>query len=166
VRGLEARVAHDEAVFTELLRRLSEKNGTAEPIPSELHELLAVTLAALDVTRTTTGAVNTKVERILLAIRGGPEAERGLVATLTRGQAAESAVAPVDRSITRVVERLRDIERRERELSLVRDELLDDAALLIAQVRRLAGALGVAATPAERTRPPQRRRPSSMKFRR
>lgn len=167
VAALENALALYDGVFGEVLRRLSHEFGNAEPIPSELHDLLAVTLASLDVTRAMTGATNEKVEQILLAVHGGPEVERGLLATLRRTQAAEDSVSPVDRAVAKVIDRLRDIERRERELAILREGLLEDATKLVAGVRALSTALGQASLPPERQRPALRRRPSSLnKFRR
>lgn len=166
VSALEQAVARDDAVFAEVLRRLSAKNGTADPLPSELHDLLAATLSAIELTRTMTGATNDQVEQMLLAVHDGPDVERGLAATLKRGQRAEAAAAPADHSVARVVDRLREIERRERELAGLRERLLDDAATLVGDVRALGDAVGNAARPPERARPPLRRRPSSLRFRR
>lgn len=154
VSALEEMIALDDVVFAELLHRLSERSGTAEPLPIELHDLLAVTLAALELARTTTSATNDTIEQVRLAIRGGPQVEAGLAASLQRGQEADAAIAPVDKAVGRVVDRLREIERRERELSAMREELLADSTRLIGDVRNLGGALGRAARPAERDRPP------------
>ncbi len=158
VRALEETVAIDDVLFAEFLHRLSERAGTANSIPSELHDLLAVTLSALELARTTTGATNDGIEQIRLAVRGGAEVDAGLADSLLRGEQAELAIGPVDRAVSRLVDSLRELERRERELSVLRDELLDDAARLIGDVRNLGNALGRASGPTERHRPPQRHR--------
>ncbi|MBI2395877.1 MAG: hypothetical protein HYV09_40310 [Deltaproteobacteria bacterium] len=164
VQPLEEALSRDEALFAELLRRLAARHGNDRDVPSELHDLLAATLGALDAARVATGETNTKVAEIRAAIRGGPEVDRALGQTLARGEEAAAALGPVDRAIARVVERLRDIERQERELEDSRTRLLEDAAQLIETVRGLGAALGRAVTPAERPRPPRRR--PSLKLRR
>ena len=162
VRALEDALAADQALFGEVLARLSARAGNDTDVPSELRDLLAVTLAALELTRRTTAAHVDTLEQIQLSVRGGPDFEAGLEANLDVGRQADAAVTPVNEAIDRVVAQLRQIEGAEQELARLRGLLLADTTTLVAEVRGLGSALGRAAHPAG-SKPPPLRRPKRRK---
>lgn len=142
-RILEDALNRTDGLFAELLRRLSEAHGGDADV-SQLHDLLAVTLGALDLTRTITAETALKLERTRDAMGnvGAREAERAIGETCGRAREALDVSVPLDRSIARVVDRLREIERRERELGELRGDLLTDAGELVFEVQQLRDAMG------------------------
>lgn len=164
-RELEAALRRSDTVFAELLRRLNAAHGGDTDL-SQLHDLLAVTLGTLDLARAITTETARKLDETKSAMTniGARDAERGLGQTLVRAETAVALTMPVDRAIARMVDRLRDVERRERELGELRGSLLTDAADLIAEVQELRDAMGNLARrpggsiPRMRKPPPPRRR--------
>jgi chromosome segregation ATPase len=159
-RDLELALRRTEAVFGELLDRLATAHG-ADGDVSELHDLLAVTLGALDLTRTFAAEDARKLEdtRAAMGNAGQREVERALSVTIDKTEDVLAKSGPVDRSLARVVDRLREIERRERELGDLRAALLDEAGALLADVQQLRDSLGALATTgagAARRRPPSK----------
>lgn len=166
-RELETTVARTRAVFEEMLRRLRDSGGQADGT-SELHDLLAVTLAALDVTRTTTAESVRRIERTRDALSPlARDVEDSFAESLSRARIAHDGAGPADRLVARIIDRLRDIERRERELVGERDALMVDVDSLLEAVRDLHGDVGrlmgerrAAPTAPDTTR--QRKRPSRV----
>jgi chromosome segregation ATPase len=140
---LESALRRTDSMFAELLRRLNAAHGGDTDL-SQLHDLLAVTLGTLDITRAITSETARKLDETKSAMGniGAREAERGLAQTLQRAEAAVALTMPVDRAIARMVDRLRDVERRERELGDLRGGLLEDASMLIAEVQQLRDGMG------------------------
>lgn len=142
-RELETALRRTDGLFAELLHRLNESHGGESDL-SELHDLLAVTLGTLDLTRTI-GAENArKLDEVRTAMSnvGARDVERALGATHARAQHVLDVSVPLDRAIARVVDRLRDIEHRERDLNDLRGELLSEAGALILEVQSLRDAMG------------------------
>jgi hypothetical protein len=166
-RDLEQALRRTEAVFGELLHRLAGAHG-AEGDVSKLHDLLAVTLGALDLARTFAAEDVRKLEETRAAMGnvGQREVERGLAVTIERTEDVLTKSGPVDRSLARVVDRLREIERREREVGDLRTALLEEAGELLADVQQLRDSVGVLATTGEGAPPPRRRPPSKLPTRR
>jgi hypothetical protein len=142
-RELEEALKRTDALFAELLRRLSDAHGGDVDV-SQLHDLLAVTLSTLDLTRTFTSETKQKLEETRAAMGnvGAREAAAGLGETVARARGVLDVSVPLDRSIARVVDRLRDIEKRERELGELRGDLLHDAGELVFEVQQLRDAMG------------------------
>ncbi len=142
-RELEEALRRSDTVFAELLRRLNAAHGGDADL-SELHDLLAVTLGTLDLARAITAETARKLDETKSAMTGvgARDAERGLGETFRRAETAVALTMPVDRAIARMVDRLREVERRERELGALRTTLLTDAADLIAEVQALRDAMG------------------------
>ena len=165
-RELELALRRTEAVFGELLGRLAREHGGDADL-STLHDLLAVTLGALDLTRSTASDDMRKLEETSAAMAnvGQKQVERDLNVTLDRTRAVLDKSGPVDRSIARIVDRLRDIERHEREVGALREALLAEAGELLADVQQLRDTVGVLATTGEQAAP-RRRPPSRLPARR
>lgn len=142
-RALEAALRRTDGLFAELLQRLSAAHGGDTDV-SQLHDLLAVTLTTLDFSRTITAETAKKLDDTQAAISnmGARDAARGIGETLGRARTVLDASLPLDRTIARVIDRLREIEKRERELGELRTELLNEASHLVAEVQQLRDAMG------------------------
>jgi chromosome segregation ATPase len=164
-RDLELALRRTQAVFGELLHRLSSAHGGDSDL-STLHDLLAVTLGALDLTRSFTSEDSRKLDELRAAMAnvGQTDVEHSLTVTLDRTRDVLDKTAPVDHSIARIIDRLRDIERREREVGDLRSELLGEAGELLGDVQGLRDSVGVLAMTGEAA--PRRRPPSKLPTRR
>jgi hypothetical protein len=144
---------HTDAVLGELLHRMSRAHGGGTDF-SSLHDLLAVTLGALDLARNVaTRDARALVDDVTAVTNTAPrEIEQALTATLDRTCDVLDRSAPIDRVVARIVARLREIEERERDLAALRDEVLAEAGELLANVHELRDAVGVLAATGEHAR--------------
>ena len=142
-RVLENALRRSDGLFGDLLRRLSDAHGGDTDF-SSLHDLLAVTMSTLDFSRTVTSETAKKLDdtRVTMGNINARDAEQGLAARLGRANAVLEVSVPLDRTIARVVERLRELERRERDLGELRSELLTEAGELVFEVQQLRDAMG------------------------
>lgn len=142
-RLLETALRRTDGLFAELLRRLSDAHGGDENL-SSLHDLLAVTMGTLDFSRTIAAESAKKLDEGRMAMHniGARDAEHGLAQTLGRANVVLEVSGPLDKTIARIVGRLREIERRERDLGDLRSTLLTEAGELVFEVQQLRDAMG------------------------
>lgn len=159
-RELEETLARAHGVFDEVLRALRDEHRPNGEAVSDLHELLAVSVGALELTRGTASSAARKIEDARLAIRAPADVEAALDATLGKARRARDGVEPVDRAIAQVVDRLRDLEHRERELGELRDALQSDARALVEGVTSLRTWMEPFA--GDEPRPSPRKKPSRL----
>ncbi len=141
VEGLEFAVEKASTFFHRVLTKL---HSELEEQESDLPELLATMVMTLDETRQATELSLKKVEeqRAAMASLRNYDVDEGLAGTLERGRAVAVGTEPVDSAISRVVERLREIERRERELDQQRDALINESRDLLGDVHALHATMG------------------------
>jgi chromosome segregation ATPase len=154
--SLVSTLARADAIFEQIVAHY-EGSGPSRTALDDLRALIAVTLAAVDATRSSVGENVRALEEARLAATTlrSPSAADRIEGNLARARRAQGETAPVDRGVAKVADRLRELDRRERELAVVRAGLFDDARALLGGVEGLRDAL-------EKCAEPPRKKPSKL----